>query len=116
MIWSGWGWLGYFVIIVFLLGPIFLTEAIAGPNFFDDNPWLAVGSFSVSSVLCWFIGRWFNRGLPIRVLGYHSIHQSRTEGHTTFIFRLEFAWILSIPLYAIVLIFGHKALGGDWGT
>ena len=72
--------------------------------------WILAHSWVVSSALCWSLGRWLNRGLPIRVLGYRSIHDSHTDGHTIFVFRLEFGGIAALPIHILVAVYGPQFL------
>ncbi|MFO0844811.1 MAG: hypothetical protein U0797_20835 [Gemmataceae bacterium] len=108
MIWSGWGWLGYVIIAAVLIGTIKLPESMAGPGFLQANPWILAVSWVVSSALCWTLGRWLNRGLPIRVLGYRSIHDSHTDGHTIFVFRLEFGGLAALPIHILLAVYGPQ--------
>src|SRR5437764_1523688 len=88
-IWSGAGWLGYFIIGGVLIGALYLADAVGGVNTVERHPGLLGVSWIVSSVLCWLVGHHFNGHLPRQVFDFAG------RGHTMAGIQLEFAGLLA---------------------
>lgn len=110
MVWSGWGWLGYVIIGCAIVAAMRLCDALAGPQFLRANHWVFAGSWVVSSAACWLLGRRLNRSLPVRVLGFRSIHDATAEGHTIFFLRLEFGGLVGLPIHVALIAMGPQYL------
>jgi hypothetical protein len=113
MAWSGFGWLGYVVIVGVTFGIAWVLDWVFGPGFALQNPLiLAVCSWPCASLLCWPVGRLFNRTLPLQVFDTDWAWRGRTAAHSTFFVRLEFAGlVVGFPLFLILALsgFGRRA-------
>src|SRR2546429_155067 len=114
MAWTGFGWIAYAMIVGLFIGTMKLLDAGLGEGFSREHPVvLSTCSWIAVSVLCWPIGRYFNRELPLRVFDADWARKGRTRAHSTFFVRLEFAGlIVSLPFHLLVAIGGLEWLEG----
>ena len=111
MAWTGFGWLGYAIIIGTFIGSMAVLDLLFGNGFARQHAvLLAVCTFAVSSALSWPIGRYFNRHLPVQVFDADWAWRGRTTAHSTFFVRLEFAGLVGLPILIIVAVGGLDAL------
>lgn len=98
IIWSGMGWLGYIIIAGVMAITEVLAESLWGRRSSDKHPWIFIFSWAITSIVCWFVGRWFNRDCPAKVLGFKSFDSfnwgGKFDGHTTAGVRLEYAGLI----------------------
>ena len=107
MAWSGFGWLGYVVIFGTLLGTRELCNEAFGPGFSREHAVVVIAcAVIVSSLLCWPIGRFFNRHLPWKVFDADWAWGGRTVAHSTFFVRLECAGlVVGLPIHVMIGLF-----------
>jgi hypothetical protein len=111
--WTGFGWLGYAIILGTFGGSMAVLDLLFGDGFSRQHPIvLSVCTFAASSTLCWPVGRYFNRHLPIRVFDADWAWRGRTTAHSTFFVRLEFAGLIGLPILTLVAILGLDVLDG----
>jgi membrane protein YqaA with SNARE-associated domain len=95
VVWTGFGWLGFLIPFGVHFATIPILELILGPGFYARRPFVVgVCSWVLGSLLCYPIGRYFNRALPVRFIDSDLAEHGRTQAHTTFYIRLEFAGVV----------------------
>jgi hypothetical protein len=105
--WTGFGWLGYVIILGAFVATHKLLDAAFGPGFCRQNsPTLAATSWVAGSLLCWPVGRYFNRDLPLRVFDADWARRGRSEAHSTLFVRLEFAGLVGLPFHVLIAVTG----------
>jgi hypothetical protein len=105
--WTGFGWLGYAIIIGAFFGSQAVLDLLFGDGFTRQyTVMLSICTFAVSSILCWPVGRYFNRRLPVQVFDADWAWRGRTTAHSTFFVRLEFAGLVALPFLILVAILG----------
>lgn len=110
MVWTGFGWLGYAILVAAFFGSAAGLDFLFGAGFARQHSVvLAVCSFVVDAALCWPVGRFFNRRFPVRVFDKAAL-RDRSQAHTTFFVRLEFAGIVAIPFLIYVAVVGLDGL------
>lgn len=107
--WTGYGWLGYAFLVGSLVAMIAIVDRIFGAGFASQHPGIVVSlTFVTTSILCFPVGRYFNRHLPLQVFDTDWAKHGRTVAHSTFFVRLEFAALAGLPA---LLAFGIGGLG-----
>ena len=111
--WSGYGWIAYFIIGGSLLGIAAALDGVFGAGYSGQHSvLLAVCAAVASSVLCWVVGRYFNRHLPPKVFDSKWAWKGKPEGHSTFFVRMEYAGLLvGLPLFLMVAFLGLDGMG-----
>jgi hypothetical protein len=105
--WTGFGWLGYAIIIGSFFGSVAVLDLIFGDGFAREHSAVpAVCAFVASSALCWPVGRYFNRHLPVYVFDADWAWRGRTSAHSTFFVRLEFAGLVGLPFLILMAVVG----------
>ena len=106
--WSGFGWIAYFIIGGSLFGMVAVLDGVFGAGYSRQHSVvLAVCAATASSLLCWPVGRYFNRHLPPKVFDGSWARKGRPEGHSTFFVRMEYAGLLvGLPLFLMVACLG----------
>ena len=56
IIWRGWGVLIIVIVFASSLAANFISNAVAGPTYYDEHKWPLALSLVVSAVICWFWG------------------------------------------------------------
>ena len=109
--WTGFGWLGYAIIIGSFFGSIAVLDLLFGNGFARQHSVvLSACSLVVNFLLCWPVGRYFNRALPVRVFDTDWAKRGRTAAHSTLFVRLEFAWLVGLPFLILVAVLGLDEL------
>jgi len=67
IIWRGWGILIAVIIFTCSLAANFISNAVAGPTYYDQHKWPFALSLVVSAVICWFWGLAY-KNTPSRVV------------------------------------------------
>lgn len=105
--WTGVGWIGYAVIAAVFFGTIAVLDLLLGAGFCRQNVVLFCAiSFAASTLICYPIGRHFNRHLPIKVLDIDWARKGKTYAHSTFFVRLEFAGLVGLPFHVLIAVIG----------
>jgi hypothetical protein len=94
-IWTNSGWLGIVLSIVPLAAATFLSRQ------YQQERWIIyIVAWVTNCALCWIVGRVLNRDWPAK-LQFALPPEERAKCHTLNGLRLEWTWLLTLPVYII---------------
>lgn len=109
--WTGFGWLAYAIVVGTFFGTVAVLDHLFGPGFSQQHSIVAaIGTFIVSSALCWPVGRHLNRHLPFSVFDSDWAWRGHTTAHSAFFVRLEFGALAVLPFLIAVAFTGVDGL------